>query len=779
MSPVSAFLLLIVFIFSGVSVVLKLPIWLLSLLLGPFLGHFHYVIEFLYPTGIGRWIHLTLVRLVMHSKRPSEVNRNFHSRTIEMRVEIIPERVYLHPLPQFLDNLGYLVVCCPVVQEDIDSSAETPVVGTGANLPKELPIVAFVVDCGEAESVAEQVELISDLFYQNKPIQIQSILSTHKHHDHTAGNRGLVNHPDVGRSIKLVFGGVVENVPGCNFPLPDGELVPLPKSGDNDMNNLIEIEAVATPAHTRGSLAYVMRPKNAYFSSASSFIFTGDTMFSAGSGVPFEADLSNLREEQLDFMTPTSTIPATLSLYAVERCFAEILARCVRFENILRTSSDQILIFPGHEYTAELLNRQLSQAVGESCKWKNFSPAYFFETVSQYYVSIHRRSLPHTSGKLLNAPTSLRRELLINPQLRMLYKRGEVVIRAVQLWHKLFARVKIPAVNDLLPPKMDSSFAKGLSTEKRWNLDAKDIDRTVFTTVYTADLQSVMRELEAGNMEGPDAAARLREITMVLRTPTIGRRPIPDTLPTDRTVVRALVGFVLLGSRPCGLSLSDSKRMNLPPPIVASSDAIRISKSRLISLLYWLGLLTEETQAPRLIAMIDRLWKETLEYSKNRAEFRYDTSTNLENGDIARNEAVEVEVELSKATADMEDDEVELGALRWMVYGIPQKPPSRFAQFCMPCDSTEAQPYPAHPVDTSGLRKHAGELVRHDIHSCLLCQSIAGCPFSDEDLEPAQSDRATWHKRAGSTLTNNSEAGFEMTTEVLNALLRETMMIDR
>jgi hypothetical protein len=98
-------------------------------------------------------------------------------------------------------------------------------------------------------------------------------------------------------------------------------------------------------------------------------------------------------------MTSKSFIRASAANHAIERCFAEILGRSVHANNIAigQAVNDRLLVFPGHEYTAELLARQLAISSSESCRWKNFAPAVFFETVSQLYVAIHRRSLPHSS----------------------------------------------------------------------------------------------------------------------------------------------------------------------------------------------------------------------------------------------------------------------------------------------------------------------------------------------------------------------------------------------
>lgn len=771
MGPVTAIIVLLILLVGGLGLLLKAPIVLLTLLLSPALGRFNLIIEFLYPTALGRWVHLTLVKLMLKSRvrRPSDKNRGFHSRTIEMRVEIVPGRVYLHPLPQWSDNLGYLIVCVPKPKAAVEIKP-TPLGNvTIVDQASDEPLVACVVDCGDAPTVKELLALISQVHYDAKTIEIQSILSTHKHHDHTAGNKGMLKDPELGASIKHVFGGAVEKVPCCNYPLANGECLPLPKSGNNDMNDLVEIEAVATPGHTRGSLVYIMRPKDGVTALVAACLFTGDTMFSGGTGVPFEADIDDDPEAKLTKMTPTSFIRATASLHAVERCFSEVMVRSVRPDLVNQVSSDSILIFAGHEYTSELLARQFTQTMSESCRWKHFTPAVFFETVSHYYVALHRRALPHSSGKLLSAPSTLRRELLINPQLRMLHKRGEIVVRAVQLWHELFAKEKIGYCASEHVKKRRFLARKALSTQSQWNLDGSDVDRPGFATMYQTDLDSIIEELDAGRINGRRAAQRLREARALLNYSTIARRPVPDTLPSDRMIVKGLFGFVLLGSSPTALTLSDSKAMKLPAPVVSSSDRIRISKSRLLTVLHWLGLLSDENDGRRLEAMMDQLWKETREYSEQLSSFDPSgTEKKLYN-------AVDVEAEVNV------EDEVSLGALRWVVYGIPQRPPGWAAKFCMPCTNPQpVGPEQSHPITKCGLRQHNGELVRHDIYTCPLCVSAAGCPVADDnEMEPQYSPggkKPLQHYCSTQTDDDDGDGqsvSLSPTDEVLNILLRE------
>lgn len=752
MRPLSALLLFTVTIFWVVVTFLKFPSLVLGLFLSPILTRFYWVVEFWYPTAIGKWLHLLAIRLSKHtgsaSSENGDINKGFHSRSTETRAEIIPGRVFVHPLPQFLDNLGYLVVCVPrnsltAASKTIEASSLATIhIDPQAN-DEEARIVAFVVDCGDADAVAKHVKLIRSTFYNNQVIHVQSVLSTHKHHDHTAGNHAILKHPDFVKTIpvKLIFGGAVDKVPACNYPLKNGDKLPLPRAGENDMNDLIEVEAVATPAHTRGSMAYILRPLPGLAHDAAACLFTGDTVFSAGGGVPFEADIDPGQDEKVQKMTANSYIKASSSTNAMERCFAEVLYRCIPVgtDTSATASTDRLLVFPGHEYTNELLTRQLI-SMQENCRWKNFAPSSFFQTVSQFYVALHRRSLPISSGKLMTVPSTVSRELYINPHLRSLKQRGVLVLTAIRQWNRSFAKEKVsemhgPAFAGALDGRVTTSEETTRSSESQWNLNAADVNRPVFATVYAADLDKIIQDLRAGTIDTETAVIRLGELKTALDKPVIGRRPIPGTLPSTRAVYRGLLGLALLGSSPTAMTHSDSLAMKLPAPIVTSSDSIRVSKKRLLAVLYWLGLLNGD-DGNMLVSIIQQLWKETKEYSTKLDEAPTKSSTadddDLQLGEDMQNYSTDVE-SLPEA-----DDEVELGALKWIIYGIPAQQPKSWLSslYCMPCGKSatgDDLPSKDHPAGKSGMNRHGGELVRHDVFTCPLCVSATGhCPKSVE-----------------------------------------------
>jgi glyoxylase-like metal-dependent hydrolase (beta-lactamase superfamily II) len=757
MAPLSLFLFVIFALFFLLTLLFQFPTLLLGLLLSPLLQRAPWYIEFLYPFGIAKWGHFFLMR-GSNSKflpgRKDDKNRGFHSRTAEQKFEVIPGRVYIHPIPQFVDNLGYLVVCLPRPKMDSNGNKlhkKNPKKPKAKEAPQDGNdggdnIVALLVDCGDANATLAAVKLIESMHYSKRKIHIQVICSTHKHHDHTGGNKDLMQHEDRGKSIERVYGGAVERVPQCTHPVANGDMLTLPQSASNDMNELVEMEVVAVPGHTRGSVVYTLRCKTAVVEKAVEYMFTGDTMFSAGGGVPFEADIGLETESKLNKSNGNTFVRMGLGQASIERCFAEILSRALPDVHGDDTVGDRILIFPGHEYTAELLSRQFQASISESSKWKNFPPEEFFETVSQMYVALHRRSLPHNSGKLLAIPSTINREVIISPNFRGMRRNAELVVRAVVFWHTHFCKnpVKEEELNSKaskLPngkQKKSTAHIKTESLPNQWNLDFHDVGREIFTTVYTADLESVLDDLSSGKIKKQKAIKQLQELKWKLRDPVINRRAIPNALPSDKLIYQGVAALALLGSPPSAMSLTDSRKMNLAPPIDSNSDRILVSKKRLILVLERLGALGGDEQLA--VDMVKQLWIEA-------SEFMSPTGTDME---------------VASASSG-ERDKIELGVLKWVLYGIPANQPSWFSKACcMPCSSVPPpREFPGeHPA--MSMKKKGGNLVAHDVFTCPLCRDATGCAFAEEDSVKGPDSPKRGFNLTETFSDESNESGFEI-----------------
>ncbi len=715
MRPLTLVMILSVVVFFSMTLIFQVPGLLLGVLMAPILKRNLWYVEFLYPLPIGRWGHFLLMSFTSRMRHKiTDKNQGFHSRTVEQKVEVVPNRVYIHFLPQWLDNIGYLIVCLP--HPASRSSSLRMSSGRSEVDQTAIPPVALVIDCGECDAVLRAVELIQKYHYKDLPdIQLQSILSTHKHHDHTGGNKGLLKHK-MGSHIDRVFGGAVERIPCCTDFLADGEKIQLPKFKSNDMNELIEIETIVVPAHTRGSVVYRLRSK---VGEQAEYMFTGDTMFSGGAGVPFEADVTTEGDKGLSKANGQTHIRSNDGTIAMERCFTEIVSRA-KPNDFSPNVCERILVFPGHEYTQELLMRQFQNMAHEDNKWKNFSPKDFFETVSHMYLAFHRRSLPHNSGKLMMIPSSLGREVHINTYMRSLRRSAELVVRALSFWHHHFCTTQSSSKNEKPSPNgnrisMDGSVSshqlipkKIPARYRKWNMDAKNVNDSVFTTVYTADLEALIEDLSTGKIKKKKALDQLKVITRKMESPVVNKRAIPGFLPSDKNIYRGICGLAILGSKPSALTVSDSRKMKMPSPMDYNSDKIRVSMKRLILLLTRLGF-TETDEGEDISVIIKKLWTEANEYYRKPKESgKTYNSVDVEFGPFR--------------------DEVEIGILKWLMYGVSANQPSWFSKaFCMPCSPgtfKSAIEETEHPA--SAMTKKAGDLVSHDIIECFLCRNATG-----------------------------------------------------
>ena len=350
---------------------------------------------------------------------------------------------------------------------------------------------------------------------------------------------------------------------------------------------------------------------------------------------------------------------------------------------------------------------------------------------------------------------------MINPHFRSIRRRADHLISAIKIWYNYCSRERLPKpwhhnTNIILAgttsqkswssPSPSGSGTMSVrtastnvsnktpSTPYTWNMDHVDVNRSVFTTVYSTDFESTVRDMTEGRIGTMEAARRLEEMKSKLLEPVVSRRPIPGTLPGDRNMYLGIVALAILGSPPCGLTVSDSLAMDLPFP-VDSTDLIVISKSRLILVLTSLNLLPqriEEREHSDLVGMINLLWRNALG-----GDDGFDLSLNDHgNG----NGTSDLETASSGGGLGPEDagDEVELGLLKLSLYGVTLKQPSWFGRLCRPCGVARADELPPrltsprkpHPK-MSKMRRSNADLVRHDVATCPMCCDVTGCPAAD------------------------------------------------
>jgi hypothetical protein len=280
------------------------------------------------------------------------------------------------------------------------------------------------------------------------------------------------------------------------------------------------------------------------------------------------------------------------------------------------------------------------------------------------------------------------------------------------------------STDDSVTARASTLSEKTPSSENTWNVNHDDFNRSVFTTVYTSDLEAIIEGLKNGRMHAGNAAAKLEKLSKNLDEPQVIRRPIPNTLPSDKKMYMGLLALAVLGSVPSGMTASDSEIMNLPSP-VANTDRLLISKRRLISVLFRLGLLESPTDKSngidQIILIINLLWEEA----------------RLENNDLSLEEehkSLDYEVQNGD-----EEDLIELGVLKLTLFAVAYKQPSWFRKYCMPCNSTPAT------VSKSKMTRTGGELVKHDVAQCPICANALGCPKHSQEDDDSPYDEPEKH----------------------------------
>lgn len=124
------------------------------------------------------------------------------------------------------------------------------------------PHRALVVDPGESTAVLTWLA-------EHPAVQLDTILVTHHHADHTGGLAELVQ-----ATGARVYGPALEKMPVAHIPVSQGQSVPW---------GPLHFEVMEVPGHTLGHVAYWAQPAG-----HAPLLFCGDTLFSAGCGRLFE-----------------------------------------------------------------------------------------------------------------------------------------------------------------------------------------------------------------------------------------------------------------------------------------------------------------------------------------------------------------------------------------------------------------------------------------------------------------------------------------------------------
>jgi hypothetical protein len=195
------------------------------------------------------------------------------------------------------------------------------------------------------------------------------------------------------------------------------------------MSELVGIEA-------RGSMEYRFSSKAT--PEEAEYLLTGDTMFSDGGGVPFEADTGQETEAQVNKSNGNTFVRASIGRAATERCFAEILSRPlphVPGHDII----DKILIFPGW-------TRIYQRTLGETISNDHVG---FLSLEELSSTRIFRDGLANVPVRCI-ASTNLAAQYwqtigrAVSFETRNLHQSmkqtGELVVRAIVFWHSYFCK---------------------------------------------------------------------------------------------------------------------------------------------------------------------------------------------------------------------------------------------------------------------------------------------------------------------------------------------------
>lgn len=142
---------------------------------------------------------------------------------------------------------------------------------------------SIVIDPGEADKTIQ--------FLKKNNLELEGILITHHHFDHTGGIQDIVEFKNVD-----VY-GPVNNISSINQRLKDGDSISIIG---------IDFEIIEIPGHTLDHIAFFSK------NNGSPILFCGDTLFSSGCGRVFEGTFEQMHQSILKL----KSLPANTEIYA-------------------------------------------------------------------------------------------------------------------------------------------------------------------------------------------------------------------------------------------------------------------------------------------------------------------------------------------------------------------------------------------------------------------------------------------------------------------------------
>uniref|UniRef100_A0A9J8DGM5 PNKD metallo-beta-lactamase domain containing n=2 Tax=Cyprinus carpio TaxID=7962 RepID=A0A9J8DGM5_CYPCA len=214
----------------------------------------------------------TKLGYIFHKRQMKKARERYPAGHSKTQPTVI-NGIKIIPVPILSDNYTYVVI------------------DTASNM-------AVVVDPADPQPVQACLE--------EEGAELQAVLCTHKHWDHSGGNRALKRRYMSCR----VYGNAMDSIPGLTHPLSDKDTI--------DFGTRLHFRAFYTPGHTVGHVIYLLDGRAI---GGPSSLFSGDLVFLSGCGRMFEGNAS----------TMLSSLDTVGSL------------------------NDETLLWPGHEYAEDNL----------------------------------------------------------------------------------------------------------------------------------------------------------------------------------------------------------------------------------------------------------------------------------------------------------------------------------------------------------------------------------------------------------------------------------------
>ena len=413
-------------------------------------------ITFVYPSGVGVLHTIYLSHRARRAGRP-------HSRSIRVNVKLASgHSASIHTLALLEDNYGFMIV---------DSTNS------------EVDVV--LVDMGDGREAIRQIQEVLDTYYRNRRTNFHAILTTHHHWDHMHGNDSVMEHFGISR---------------CYSSRGENVLCQTHEVGDQAMLTFghMIFEVISTPSHTQGSVVFKLTGANGI-----DCLFTGDTLFNGGIGVPFEGSAAQAKRSLV---------------------------------SLLRRADLESLVFPGHEYTLPLLSEIFSH---HAKSMLDDHPRRFYVLCGLFTKAQHYRSLPFPTPTV---PMRLGDEACVNPVYHELIEAASALrtlakvrmirqLAADDLWHPKLSDIGTPSeANSGIRIVTNKETNEPVVVEPPWVVSAFGCDLPI-AGVWSHDLMHLRNCLQSvSEAVCSERRSQLLDHCVEFLDTYVLSHPLPDTV---------------------------------------------------------------------------------------------------------------------------------------------------------------------------------------------------------------------------------------------------------